>query len=259
MTELRFDDPCVLFALSREAGAFLREFRAHQRFPEAPCWARFCGPAWLTLLVLQTGIGADRTAAALTWLLQAPLLGNVPYRPRVVLSAGFAGALREGLRAGDVVLATEIVDAQGSRWPATWPGELPAGEWRPPLRRGRLLTMPHLVGDPKEKQRLGQTQDAWAVDMESAIVAQACTRAGIPFGCLRVVTDDVHTALASDLIALLSRQRASPFRLLAALPRRPSLIRDLARLTRVTRHAAHQLALALGEVLTLTLPGGREL
>ena len=44
-TEVVFDDPCVVFALGREAKAFRREFRAQQRFAGAPCWARFCGPA----------------------------------------------------------------------------------------------------------------------------------------------------------------------------------------------------------------------
>src|SRR4051795_7787981 len=96
MNDIAFNDACILFALRREAAPFLREFRPHQRFPGAPCWTRFCGPAWLSVLVLETGMGTARTAAALAWLLGRPLLENVAYRPRVVLSAGFAGALRPG-------------------------------------------------------------------------------------------------------------------------------------------------------------------
>src|SRR5215831_11620071 len=101
--QLTFADPCVVFALGREAAPFLREFRPQQRFRGSPCRARFCGPAWLTVLVLETGVG---------------------------------GALRSGLRVGDVVLATEVADADGNVWPATWPDPLPPGEWRPPLHRG---------------------------------------------------------------------------------------------------------------------------
>ena len=51
------------------------------------CWAWFAGPTWLTVLVLETGVGAAATEAALTWALGSPLFGNLPYRPRLVLSA----------------------------------------------------------------------------------------------------------------------------------------------------------------------------
>src|SRR5207245_1889826 len=124
VTELAFNDPCILFPLRREARPFLREFHPRQRFPGASCWARFCGPAWLTVLVLETGIGADRTATALDWLLSQPVLGNVPYRPKLILSAGFAGALQENRKVGDVILASEVADSEGKVWPVNWPGEL---------------------------------------------------------------------------------------------------------------------------------------
>src|SRR5438034_11802836 len=88
LNELTFDDPCVLFALRREARAFYREFRPQQTFPGAPCRARFCGPPWLTVLVLETGLGAGRVEQALAWLLGNPVLESVPYSPKLVLSAG---------------------------------------------------------------------------------------------------------------------------------------------------------------------------
>lgn len=254
MTELLFKDPCLLFALGREAGPFLNEFRPHQKFPGAPCWARFCGPSWLTVLVLETGIGPTRTTRALEWLLNRPVLENVPYKPGVILSAGFAGSLQEWLHVGDVVLAAEVVDLGGNCWPTTWPGELPAGEWRPPLHRGRLVTSPCLVTTPQEKQLLGQQAQALAVDMESAAMARLCTQHGIPFGCVRAVSDRVDTALSPKLLSLLSGAKISPVRTLATLVRSPRLLPELRRLARDTRQASAQLGLALGELLTLTLP-----
>src|SRR5262249_34954846 len=121
---LTFDDPCLLFALKREAQFFRREFRPQEHFPGAPCKAQFCGPEWLTVLVLETGIGPARTEAVVSWLLDQPAYGNVPYKPKVVLSAGFSGALTERHRVGDVILATEVVDLDGQRWAVPWPGEL---------------------------------------------------------------------------------------------------------------------------------------
>jgi adenosylhomocysteine nucleosidase len=259
LTELTFSDPCIIFALRRESRAFLREFRPHQRFPGAPCRARFCGPAWLTVLVLESGIGQAATERALDWLLRQPVLGNVPYRPRVVLSAGFSGALQGNYQVGDVLLATECADSAGIRWPATWPGELPPGEWRPPLHRGRLLTVPQLVGDLEQKRLLGQQHDAIAADMETAVVAQRCTQHGVPFGCVRAISDDFREPLSPRLIACLSGSRVSPLRLLATLARSPGLASDSWRLAKQTKFAAKQLATALGELLTLTLPFGAEL
>lgn len=254
MTNLTFNDPCVLFAMHREARPFLREFRPQQRFPGAPCRARFCGPAWLTVLTVETGIGPHRTERALEWLFSGPALGGVAYRPKLVLSAGFAGALRDDLRVGDVVLATEVADPGGHRWPTTWPGDLPPGEWHPPLHRGRLLGGSKLVAVPEEKRALGQTNAALAVDMESATVARLCTRAGVPFGCVRAISDETATALSPRLVSLLSAGRVSPLGTAGAVIRQPGLVPQLWRLARHTRLAAGQLGIAIGELLTLTLP-----
>ena len=196
MSNLTFDDPCVVFALRREARPFLRLFPPQQRFPQAPCWARFCGPAWLTVLVLQTGVGAEAAQRAAQWILGRPILGNVPYQPKVLLSVGFCGALREGYRVGDVILAREVVDEEGNNWPVTWPGELPSGEWHPPLHPERVLTSTHMIATVQEKQTLGSRFGAGVVDMESAWIARACQHNGIPFGCVRVVSDDGQTSLS---------------------------------------------------------------
>ena len=254
MADLAFDDPCILFALRRESQPFLREFRPQQRFPGAPCWARFCGPAWLSVLVLQTGIGRAGTETALNWLMDQPVMGGVPYRPKVILCAGFSGALQEGLQVGDVILATDVTVKEGRSWPATWPGELPPGEWRPPLHRGRLLSVPSLISRPEQKKTLGQEQQALAADMEAAAVAGLCSQHGVPFGCVRAISDDVHTPLPAQLVSLLSGGRVSLLRTLTAVLSSPGLAAEFPHLAKRTGFAAKQLGKALGELLTLTLP-----
>jgi adenosylhomocysteine nucleosidase len=213
----------------------------------------------LTVLVLETGMGAAATDRALEWLLGAPLLGKVPYRPRVVVSAGFCGGLRSDLTVGDVVLATEVVDDRGGKWPTPWPGDLPPGRWEPALHRGRMLTVPAVVAAPREKRRLQETHDAVAVDMETAAAARWCQREGIPFGCVRAVSDAAEDGLSPGLAAALAGGRVSALRLAAGLVRSPSMVRELWRLARHTARAGERLAAALGELLTLTLPGGADL
>jgi nucleoside phosphorylase len=254
VNDIAITDPCVLFALRRESMFFRQEFPPQQRFAGAPCHARFCGPTWLTVLLLETGVGLDAATKAVDWLLSKPLFGNVTYRPKLVLSAGFSGALDANQRIGDLVLATEVIDAGDNVWPATWPGELPPGEWRPRLTRGRLLSIPALVGDPEEKRRLGRQYNALAVDMETAALARDCSKKGVPFGALRVISDDHSTPLSPRLVDVIKTGRVSPLRLAGAVLRSPRLIGELWRLSGQTRHAAQQLALALGEVLTLSLP-----
>jgi adenosylhomocysteine nucleosidase len=254
VNDLTFDDPCLVFALRRESAPFLKLFPPQQRFGGAPCWARFCGPAWLTVLVLETGVGPDRARRASDWLLSAPVLENVPYRPKLIVAAGFCGALTEGRQVGDVVLATEVLDADGTSWPVTWPGELPAGEWHPPLHRERLLTVPRLAGTSQEKAALAARHGAAVVDMESAVLARACRERNVPFGCVRAVSDDCRTPLSPALVSVLGDGRVGPLRLLAAVGRSPRLVGEMWRLARQTRLAADRLSKALGELLTLTLP-----
>jgi adenosylhomocysteine nucleosidase len=254
VNDLSFNDPCLLFALARESAAFRREFRPQQRFPGAPGWARFCGPSWLTVLVFETGVGLDAAEKAGAWLLSGPEMGGVPYRPKLVLSAGFAGALDPSLAIGDIVLATDVVDMEGNRWPVTWPAEPLKGVWRPPIRRGRVLTSPKLVESPAEKAEWAQRRQAMAVDMESSVLARMCYQKEVPFGCVRAVSDRTDTTLSPRLADLVRQGRPSAPRVLAACLRSPGLIGEFRRLARDTKQAGIQLGLALGELLTLTLP-----
>ncbi len=237
-------DPCVVFALRRESMYFRRTYPYRQRFRGAPCRAQFRGSqgadaprSGQTVLMLETGIGAAAMETAVRWCLSGPRLGDVPYRPRLLLSVGFSGALQPQQRVGDLVLATEIVDQQGNRWPAIQPALFSTRE----IALGRLLTVAELVSDPRDKERLARQYEAIAVDMESSIAARLCHEQNVPFACLRVVSDDRNTPLSPHLVELLRYGRVSPPRLVAKLLRHPTLIGELWRLAGHTRGAAKQL------------------
>jgi nucleoside phosphorylase len=189
------------------------------------------------LLLLDTGVGRSAVHAALDWLLAGPLW------PSFVLYAGFAGALDPTLQVGDVLFADEVVDAHGGRWPATWLGSPPN------LLRGRLLTVSRLVASAEEKRRLGALHRALAVDMEAAYAAERCAEHGVPFGCIRSVSDCVDTPLSPALVEMLSLGRVAPMQVVKAIVRRPTLIGELCRLGRDTRRAARRLSDSLLQVL----------
>ena len=231
--------PCLVFALSRETMFFRRSRPRRRTFPGAPIPAAFHGDGPQSLLLLETGVGAAAMEKALAWLLSGPPLDGVPYRPSLVLSAGFSGAVVAGLSVGDLILADEVCDGEGHCLPTTWP------VGNSSFRRGRILTVPHLLGPAEEKRRLGAGSGALAVDMETAVVARCCDAAGVRFGCLRVISDDVDTALSEALLGVLSGGRVGPARLASALLRRPSLVVELMRLGADTRTAALRLAAGL--------------
>jgi adenosylhomocysteine nucleosidase len=248
--------PCVAFALRRESMYFRRAYRFQQRFSGAPCCAQFRRPrrsspdARAAVLMLETGIGAAAMEASLRWCLSGPCFGNVPYRPRFLLCVGFSGALQPQQRVGDLVVASEVVDQYGNHWPAILPNVW-AGRG---ITAGRLLTMPELVSDPQDKQRLGGRFGALAVDMESAVVARLCHQQRVPFACLRVISDDWQTALSPHLVELLRQERVSLPRLAGHLLRRPKLIGEIFRLAGQTRRASQRL---LGPLTVLIRDGLR--
>lgn len=183
------------------------------------------------------------------WLLGRPALGNLPYRPRVVVSAGFSGALQEAHGIGDLILATEVVDTAGNHWPTTWPGHLPASAGGLRLTKARLLAVDRMIGSPAEKRALGVQHRAAAVDMETAVIARCCTEHGIPFGCIRTISDRLDMPLAPKLLACLKGGRISLPRLLLALASAPPLGWELWRLARHTRLAAERLGQVLADLL----------
>lgn len=244
-------NPCVVFALRRESMYFRRAYPFQRPFPGAPCRAQFRLPRGSefyryvhAVMMLETGVGEAAMTTALSWCLNRPRYGGWPYRPTFVLSAGFSGALSPEQRVGDLVLATEVVDEQGQRWPAMHAFASTDEQ----ITLGRVLTVRELVSDPGEKQRLGQQHDAVAVDMESAAAARLCQEHDVPFACLRVISDDQNTALSPELVELLCHGRVSLPRLAGTVIRRPQLIAELWRLAANTRRASRRL-LAVGSLV----------
>jgi adenosylhomocysteine nucleosidase len=251
VSDASFDDPCIFFALGRESRPFTRQFDRQRGLPQAPCPARFFGRGGLNVLVVETGTGLTRTESALRWLLSRPEIDHVPYRPRFILSAGFAGALRSEIKIGDIILADEVTDSARQIWKTTWPGEIASMQLQPHWHRGRLFTAKSLVGRPEEKQGLGLDYDAVAVDMESAVAAHLCTEAGIPFGCVRAISDEADAMISPQIVKLLARERVSLRRVIAEAFRRPGRLPEFRRLARDTRKAGARLAEALLKLISL--------
>lgn len=138
-----------------------REHGGHKfRFFEADGSVAVCG-----------GIGpeaARRATEALIFL----------YQPRHMKSVGFAGALDESLRVGQVLEPRSVINAgDGSR--------VDTG-----LGEGTLVSF-GAVADQQQKVRLAAAYRAQAVDMEAAAVARGAETHGLRFSATKVISDEI--------------------------------------------------------------------
>ena len=98
-------------------------------------------------------------------------------QPRMLVSAGIAGAISQKLRVGDVGRIREVVDvATGERYPTS------GGEW--------VLATSQDVSAAGEKNELLTKYGADVVDMEGAAVAQVAKERGLEFAAVKAISDD---------------------------------------------------------------------
>jgi nucleoside phosphorylase len=121
-----------------------------------------------------------------------------------LVSFGLAGALHDGLRVGELLDATRVVDSAGA---TLWEGA-PLGV--PGARQATMLASDVLVHDPSDRRRLHQSSGADAVDMESGVLAATGRLAGvvravsdIPSSSVQGVDDTVHADGTTDVVGLL--------------------------------------------------------
>jgi len=102
-----------------------------------------------------------------------------------LVSFGLAGALHDGLRVGDVLDATRVVDEHGV---TLWEGA-PLGVAG--ARLATMLSSDELVHDAGERRRLHGASGADAVDMESGVLARSGRLAGV----VRAVSDGAESSI----------------------------------------------------------------
>jgi len=102
----------------------------------------------------------------------------------LVFSIGWAGALRAGIAPGTAHNVAGVIDVRtGERFNC----DAGAGEFW-------LLTSPHVAGRA-EKRRLASAYDAAFVDMEAAAIARLAQMRGIPFYCIKGISDGFNDHL----------------------------------------------------------------
>lgn len=209
----------IVAALEREVRGLIKNWPRVERDFEARNFTFFEND---DVVVVCGGIGVEAAR-------RASEAAIALYRPTVVQSVGFAGALHAGLRVGEIFSPAVVVDARdGSRI------QIAGGN-------GVLVTFMAVAG-VNQKANLAQAYGAQAVDMEAAGVAAAAHAHGIMFRATKVISDEVDFEIPemARFIDSQGRFRAASFALYTGL--RPWLWGRVAALAANSRKAASVLA-----------------
>jgi len=156
----------------------------------------------------------------------------------LVLSLGWAGALRADIAPGSAHNVAGVIDARtGERFLC----DAGAGDlW--------LVTSPG-VADEREKRRLASAYRAALVDMEAAAIARLAAMREIPFYCIKGVSDSLDARMPdfNRFIGPDGRFNLSAFILFAAM--RPWYWPALVRMGENSRKAAQNIAQSLFDFL----------
>ncbi|MEZ6104183.1 MAG: hypothetical protein R3E01_35020 [Pirellulaceae bacterium] len=240
-------DVAIVCALGAEAGGLVDRM---QDVVTQKCstYVETCGLLGTrSVVIAQCGIGQRHAAQATTDVITVS-------RPLCVISAGFAVALHDTLRRGQIVLGDSVTNNQRDALDLGLRLD-PSVQQQPGLHVGRIATVNRLLSHPDEKQRLHHQTEAIVADLDTYAVATVCRQRGVPFLAVRVVSDVLADAMPSDLERLLGHNSLAGKlgAAAAALTRRPSGLVDLWQMKEDALKASDRLAKFL-EQMSAQLP-----
>lgn len=183
--------------------------------------------------------GLEALAGAGDRVLTAALVEGAVGRADLLVSFGIAGGLAPKLRAGDVVVSSDIVSVEGV-WPAAERSKALSARLAREVGavEGRVLGAGEIIATAAAKHRAHDATGAVAVDLESDITARIAGAAGIAFLALRAIADAADRNLPpAAMVPLAEDGRAQLARVATALLRRPFQAAALVRLARDARAA----------------------
>lgn len=233
-------DVGVVMALPTEAGYFIDRLKRVRRYKARSLTVIEGELEGRVLALVVSGVGPAAARRGAERLLDG-------HRPRLLVSAGFAGALDPALNRNDLVVAQSVANPSGETI------EIDGGlvdDVEAIRRVGKLLLVDRVITESTEKARLREEHGADLIDMETFAVAVAARDRGVPFASLRVVSDDARSELPPEVARLInasgSRRVGAALR---AIWERPSAAKDFWALHSQAAEAADRLAKGLQVLL----------
>src|SRR5882724_12385748 len=196
--------------------------------------------------VLHTGVGENVCRERMAKFLSATgriRRGEQDQHFDYLISAGFAGALNDQLQPGELLLAKNFSTIHSTENLSSLSGL--------PVHIADLLTVPALINSGEDRNKLGLTSGAVAVDMETEFIARACAAHGVPLLSLRVISDTPKESFPAPpkLLFDIGQQRTHMLKLARYFLVHPNRVPRLAQFARRIAHARKTLANALVAVM----------
>jgi adenosylhomocysteine nucleosidase len=219
----------ITFALPTESSELLRRLHSVQRAGNL-LFGKIDNHA---VTISHTGVGPKNCGARMETLLHKA-------QPRLLISSGFAGAVGEDIRVGDLTLAENFSDPQ-----------LLANAEQ--ILRGRdarvlkLFTSQTIIDSISDRNEIARSHNAAAVDMETEAIAEVCAAHRVPMLSVRAISDSPREPFPAPASVLfdVERQRIPFSKLIAYLITHPSASWRLARFSRRIAQARTNLSDAI--------------
>jgi len=226
----------VMFALPTESSAFLSRLGNKSRSDRHDIKTIRGEIDDRTIEVLHTGVGEELCRQRMASFLQDRQFA-------CLVSAGFAGALNDKLRAGDLLLAENFSTVELNAMRSGLGSSL--------IHRANLLTVTSIIDSIEERQKIAQTTGAVAIDMETEFIARACAEHGVPLLSLRVISDSPSEPFPgpSKILFDIERQRTHVRKLAMFFLAHPTRVPRLVQFAKRIARARTTLANALLEVV----------
>lgn len=165
----------VIFALYWELRPFARRLGISFMKSLSPVISAAGGD----IIIARSGMGAGKSERMAARIIEE-------YRPDLIISAGFCGALVDELKIGDVIVSD--------------------------LKDRKLFCSPKPLFTCEEKTAVFHKEGSIVVDMESSGVAEAAVKAGVSYLAVKAVSDTLLEELPRSLLGFFSVPRLMRFR-----------------------------------------------
>jgi len=229
----------VTFALPAESSEFLRRLRDRTSAERNGVRIVRGKMGDRMIEVLHTGVGKKICQQRIGKFLQ-------DHQFDLLISTGFAGALNDQLKVGDLLLAKNFSTIELNNRRKSFSSL--------PIHEVDLLTVSALIDSSEKRLEIARASGAAAVDMETEFIAGACADHGIPLLSLRVISDTLDEPFPAPTKVLFDiEQQRTRFLTLAtfflAHPNRiPRLVQFARRIARVRKILTGALVAVIGEV-----------
>lgn len=190
-------DVAFLFAYASESGGVVSALEERQTTGSATFRDHLGKLDGKSVVVVEVGSGLSQTEKVTNDFLAC-------YKPRWVVSAGFAAGLDSTFKRGQIVVAERVIATGASAIDCSLrlsPQEVEQSK----VAYGTLHSTQEPLSSVENKKSLGATSGAIAADQESYGVARACREKGVSFLAIRILTEGLEDELPSDVATILGK------------------------------------------------------